>query len=51
MDGLVKGLKSTFSAEGIGAALGIFVILAILAYFNYGPDRAASEVRSRVVSV
>ena len=48
MKGLVKGFTGTFSATGVGAALGVVAVLVILAWIGWGPERMAARLRQGV---
>ena len=45
MSDLMQGLRATFSARGIGAALGLLIVLVALNYLGWGPDRIAARLR------
>jgi hypothetical protein len=50
MNGIVGGLKGTFSAKGIGAALGVVLVIALLYAFipQVAPANLGSTIRGKV---
>lgn len=47
MNGIIKGMKSMFSAEGIGSMVAIIIILGVVTAFapTWSPDGIAGRVK------